>query len=150
MNSLVNQAKSPNPEEDKGVGGDDVMKDVANKKVSHGSKNTNSGGKEIKGHIGFVKVNMDGLAIGRKVDLNSHASYDTLAQALEEMFFKPNITVGPIRKLSSLVLFLDKTPIIVALVFANVHNIVFGFSVSNFLLVDPFNCVFFPFNFKTI
>lgn len=100
MNSLVNQAKSPNPEEDKGVGGDDVMKDVANKKVSHGSKNTNSGGKEIKGHIGFVKVNMDGLAIGRKVDLNSHASYDTLAQALEEMFFKPNITVGPIRKLA--------------------------------------------------
>ncbi|KAI8560756.1 hypothetical protein RHMOL_Rhmol04G0280800 [Rhododendron molle] len=97
MNSLVNQAKSPNPEEDKGVGGDDVMKDVAKKKVSYGSKNTNSGGKEIKGHIGFVKVNMDGLAIGRKVDLNSHASYDTLAQALEEMFFKPNITIGPIR-----------------------------------------------------
>ncbi|KAG5554181.1 hypothetical protein RHGRI_011893 [Rhododendron griersonianum] len=97
MNSLVNQAKSPNPEEDKGVGGDDVMKDVAKKKVSHGSKNTNSGGKEIKGHIGFVKVNMDGLAIGRKVDLNSHASYDTLAQALEEMFLQPNISVGPIR-----------------------------------------------------
>ncbi|XP_058210849.1 auxin-responsive protein IAA13 [Rhododendron vialii] len=97
MNSLVNQAKSPNPEEDKGVGGDDLMKDVAKKKVSYGSKNTNSGGKEIKGHIGFVKVNMDGLAIGRKVDLNSHASYDTLAQGLEEMFFKPNITVGPIR-----------------------------------------------------
>ncbi|KAF7146568.1 hypothetical protein RHSIM_Rhsim04G0171300 [Rhododendron simsii] len=97
MNSLVNQAKSPNPEEDKGVGGDDLMKDVVKKKVSHGSKNSNSGGKEIKGHIGFVKVNMDGLAIGRKVDLNSHSSYDTLAQALEEMFFKPNITVGPIR-----------------------------------------------------
>lgn len=129
MNSLVNQAKSPSPEEDKGIGGDDIMKDITKKKVSHGSKNTNSSGKEIKGHIGFVKVNMDGLGIGRKVDLNSHASYDTLAQALEEMFFKPNITISPIRKFSSLVLFLDKTPIILALVFANLHNIVFGFSV---------------------
>jgi auxin-responsive protein IAA len=96
MNSLVNQAKSPSPEEDKGVGGNDVVKDNSKKKVSHGSKNTNSSGKEIKGHIGFVKVNMDGSVIGRKVDLNSHASYETLAQALEEMFFKSNTTIGPI------------------------------------------------------
>ena len=40
------------------------------------------------GHSGFVKVNMDGLPIGRKVDLNAHDCYETLAQALEIMFLK--------------------------------------------------------------
>lgn len=115
MNSLVNQAKSPSPEEDKGVGGNDVVKDNSKKKVSHGSKNTNSSGKEIKGHIGFVKVNMDGSVIGRKVDLNSHASYETLAQALEEMFFKSNTTIGPICEFSSVLLLLNKTFIIMDL-----------------------------------
>ena len=34
----------------------------------------------------FVKVNMDGIAIGRKVDLSVHSSYETLAQTLEDMF----------------------------------------------------------------
>lgn len=34
-----------------------------------------------------VKVNMDGTMIGRKVDLNAHTSYETLAQTLEEMFW---------------------------------------------------------------
>lgn len=34
-----------------------------------------------------VKVNMDGTLIGRKVDLNAHTSYETLAQTLEEMFW---------------------------------------------------------------
>lgn len=33
-----------------------------------------------------VKVNMDGTLIGRKVDLNAHTSYETLAQTLEDMF----------------------------------------------------------------
>ena len=33
-----------------------------------------------------MKVNMDGIAIGRKVDLGAHNSYETLAQALEDMF----------------------------------------------------------------
>ncbi|KAL4571944.1 hypothetical protein LXL04_018712 [Taraxacum kok-saghyz] len=33
-----------------------------------------------------VKVNMDGTLIGRKVDLNAHTSYETLAQTLENMF----------------------------------------------------------------
>ena len=33
-----------------------------------------------------VKVNMDGSLIGRKVDLNAHSSYETLAQTLEDMF----------------------------------------------------------------
>ena len=34
----------------------------------------------------FVKVNMDGVAVGRKVDLNAYSSYERLLQALEEMF----------------------------------------------------------------
>ncbi|KAM0938877.1 putative transcription factor interactor and regulator AUX-IAA family [Dioscorea sansibarensis] len=38
------------------------------------------------GSTHFIKVNMDGDPIGRKVDLNAHNSYDTLALALEDMF----------------------------------------------------------------
>ncbi|KAI3772942.1 hypothetical protein L6452_04138 [Arctium lappa] len=34
-----------------------------------------------------VKVNMDGTLIGRKVDLNAHSSYETLARTLEDMFY---------------------------------------------------------------
>ncbi|XP_074350011.1 auxin-responsive protein IAA12-like isoform X2 [Apium graveolens] len=34
----------------------------------------------------FVKVNMDGTAIGRKVDLSAHNCYETLARTLEDMF----------------------------------------------------------------
>ena len=33
-----------------------------------------------------MKVNMDGVAVGRKVDLNAYSSYERLLQALEEMF----------------------------------------------------------------
>ncbi|KAH7306243.1 hypothetical protein KP509_22G003500 [Ceratopteris richardii] len=34
----------------------------------------------------FVKVNMDGMTVGRKVDLNAYESYEGLLKALEEMF----------------------------------------------------------------
>ncbi|KAL1544922.1 Iaa13p [Salvia divinorum] len=68
MTSLLNQAKASNA-----VGEDESSK----KKMNHG------------GHLGFVKVNMDGLPIGRKLDLNAHKTYQTLAKALEEMFFNP-------------------------------------------------------------
>ncbi|KAL6971217.1 Iaa13p [Sarracenia purpurea var. burkii] len=95
MNSLVNQTKSPNAEEDKVVDGGEKRRDISEKKASHG-RDISTTGKEIKGHLGFVKVNVDGLPIGRKVDLNSHACYETLAQALEEMFFGPTTTVGSI------------------------------------------------------
>ncbi|KAK7284157.1 hypothetical protein RJT34_18898 [Clitoria ternatea] len=37
----------------------------------------------------FVKVKMDGIPIGRKVDLSAHDSYETLAHTLEEMFNEP-------------------------------------------------------------
>ncbi|GLJ40163.1 hypothetical protein SUGI_0823680 [Cryptomeria japonica] len=37
----------------------------------------------------YVKVNMDGVPIGRKVDLNAHDGYESLALALEDMFQRP-------------------------------------------------------------
>ncbi|TQE08411.1 hypothetical protein C1H46_006039 [Malus baccata] len=88
MNSLVNQAKTARAEDDKAVG--DKSKDTSKKKINMGSKTT---AKE-KGHLGFVKVNMDGIPIGRKVDLNAHSCYETLAQTLEEMFISPTTIIG--------------------------------------------------------
>ncbi|XP_051118758.1 auxin-responsive protein IAA13-like isoform X2 [Andrographis paniculata] len=41
----------------------------------------------------FVKVNMDGIPIGRKVDLSAHSCYETLAQALHDMF-SPSAAIG--------------------------------------------------------
>ncbi|MCO5570551.1 hypothetical protein L7F22_024275 [Adiantum nelumboides] len=38
----------------------------------------------------YVKVNMDGIPIGRKVDLSIYKSYDGLLSALEDMFHNPN------------------------------------------------------------
>ncbi|MCO5562900.1 hypothetical protein L7F22_016536 [Adiantum nelumboides] len=38
----------------------------------------------------YVKVNMDGMTVGRKVDLNAHSSYEGLLLALEEMFQPSN------------------------------------------------------------
>jgi len=34
----------------------------------------------------FVKINMDGVPIGRKVDLRAHAGYDTLSAAVDHLF----------------------------------------------------------------
>ncbi|KAL0710645.1 hypothetical protein Bca4012_017623 [Brassica carinata] len=76
MNSLVsNQATKSAKEEEEDVkkkAKDDETKDVT---------------KKVNG-IGFIKVNMDGVAIGRKVDLNAHSAYENLAQTLEDMFFR--------------------------------------------------------------
>ncbi|KAJ6719348.1 AUXIN-RESPONSIVE PROTEIN [Salix purpurea] len=94
MNSLVNQAKAARAEEDKGNGEKDRSNENLKKKICNGNK-TNATGNE-KGHLGFVKVNMDGVPIGRKVDLNAHACYETLAQALEEMFLRSATTITSI------------------------------------------------------
>ncbi|KAL6191985.1 hypothetical protein ACLB2K_038373 [Fragaria x ananassa] len=91
MNSLVNQAKAARSEDDKTDG--DKSKDTFKKKINTG--NNKSTVKE-KGHLGFVKVNMDGIPIGRKVDLNAHTCYETLAQTLEEMFFSTTSNVNSI------------------------------------------------------
>ncbi|KAG8369786.1 hypothetical protein BUALT_Bualt14G0049900 [Buddleja alternifolia] len=101
MNTLFNQSKASNVEEDKGVGGNENNEN-SKKKINHGiDKNDKNDAAPIKerGHLGFVKVNMDGLPIGRKVDLNVHKSYETLAKTLEEMFIKPSLTIrGGIEK----------------------------------------------------
>ncbi|OWM63290.1 hypothetical protein CDL15_Pgr022035 [Punica granatum] len=44
-------------------------------------------------NLRFVKVCVDGIPIGRKVDLNAHSSYETLAQAIEDMFFGPTSSI---------------------------------------------------------
>ncbi|CAG7867571.1 unnamed protein product [Brassica rapa] len=75
MNSLVNKqaVKGEQGEGKKKVMKEDEPKDVS-MKVVEGS--------------GFVKVNKDGVGIGRKVDVRAHSSYENLAQTLEEMFFR--------------------------------------------------------------
>ncbi|CAN0904916.1 Auxin-responsive protein IAA13 [Linum grandiflorum] len=107
MNSLVNLAKAARGAEDDsssnnnnnnnkatGGGGGNGEKEKSSpkdsnmkKKICNGEKTTNSPAAE-KGHLGFVKVNMDGVPIGRKIDLNAHGCYETLAQTLEDMFFR--------------------------------------------------------------
>ncbi|KAK3159470.1 hypothetical protein QOZ80_2AG0150500 [Eleusine coracana subsp. coracana] len=80
MNSLFNQAKDNASETG--------SKKAADEPVVHKDKDET----EKKGRVvGWVKVNMDGDVIGRKVDLNAHHSYKTLASALELMFMKPSI-----------------------------------------------------------
>ncbi|XP_057965440.1 auxin-responsive protein IAA13-like [Malania oleifera] len=94
MNNLANQAKTLTSKEDETCK-DNKLKDTSKKKVYNGSNKNNTAAME-KGHLGFVKVNMDGLLIGRKVDLNAHACYETLAQALEDMFVNPTTGITSI------------------------------------------------------
>lgn len=91
MNSLVNHVKSPateafhlGEEENRCIG-----------KVENGDGKKN-GNPNDKGHARsslFVKVNMDGIPIGRKVDLTAHKSYEALARILENMFNEPTTLV---------------------------------------------------------
>ncbi|XP_057981232.1 auxin-responsive protein IAA13-like [Malania oleifera] len=84
MNNLANQVKTLTSKEDETCE-DDKLKQTSKKKVYNGSNKNNTIAME-KGHLGFVKVNMDGLSIGRKVDLNASSIYETLVQAREDMF----------------------------------------------------------------
>ncbi|RZC88602.1 hypothetical protein C5167_016464 [Papaver somniferum] len=85
MNSLVNQVKVSSK------GDNNLKKKVTTINCSSNDDKNNTIVKENGRNLWFVKVNMDGERIGRKVDLNAHTCYDTLAQALEEMFHKPTI-----------------------------------------------------------
>ena len=79
MNSLFGQAKD-------NASDAETKKAAADESDSQKDKET-----EKKVRVpGWVKVNMDGEVIGRKVDLNAHRSYKTLALALEIMFTKPS------------------------------------------------------------
>lgn len=52
--------------------------------ISTNEKPTDQNGCEKKGM--FVKINMDGVPIGRKVDLKSIESYEKLSSAVDELF----------------------------------------------------------------
>lgn len=92
MNNIINQTKSMNGDQEvKEMDVNDTSKDSP-KKVNHG-RDDNDTTKE-RGLVKFVKVNMDGLQIGRKVDLSVHACYETLARTIEEMFFKSSTTMN--------------------------------------------------------
>ncbi|KAM0909250.1 hypothetical protein ACQ4PT_014927 [Festuca glaucescens] len=83
MNSLFGQAKDNAPDADTKKTATDESELQKDKEES-----------EKKGRTpGWVKVNMDGEVIGRKVDLNAHRSYKTLALALEIMFSKPSASL---------------------------------------------------------
>ncbi|GAB4841264.1 hypothetical protein Ancab_021996 [Ancistrocladus abbreviatus] len=95
MNSLANQAKSlangelnSNIDENKAGG---VVYGSGNKTDARPMQRG-----PVKGSL-FVKVNMDGIGIGRKVDLSAHMSYESLAQTLEEMFTIPSRTLDTLK-----------------------------------------------------
>nr|XP_009767830.1 PREDICTED: auxin-responsive protein IAA12-like isoform X1 [Nicotiana sylvestris] len=92
MNTLVNQTKSPPTEEFCGA----IEKCKSKNIITNASSSKSNSFAKEKGLIKtsmFVKVNMDGVAIGRKVDLNAHSSYENLEQTLDRMFLKPNTAV---------------------------------------------------------
>ncbi|KAL6564032.1 Iaa10p [Orobanche hederae] len=97
MNSLAGRSKSPVAEDffstiDK-CQSENMF--VDNTKSNHGGRTsdniTTENGPRKKSL--FVKVNMDGIPIGRKVDLNACSCYKTLARALDDMF-SPSAAVG--------------------------------------------------------
>lgn len=101
MNSLVNQAKSPATGDLNATVEKSKSKNSVVEKTNIASEKYNGNAKE-KRHIrtsSFVKVNMDGKPIGRKVDLTAHNCYEALAQTLENMFCK-SITFNAKRKFS--------------------------------------------------
>ncbi|XVF32324.1 hypothetical protein REPUB_Repub17cG0071900 [Reevesia pubescens] len=94
MNSMVNQSKSLATE-----GFNSTMENHKNE-TSMVKKSTiggyqNSGNAKLKKSL-FVKVKMDGIPIGRKVDLTAHESYEKLAKTLEDMFLKTTPSVNPV------------------------------------------------------
>ncbi|KAK6929704.1 AUX/IAA domain [Dillenia turbinata] len=97
MNSLVNQSKASTTEEDKPVNDTNKNKDTVKEKMQESGKKATDDTAKEKGHFGFVKVTMDGVPIGRKIDLNAHACYETLAQAVEDMFLSSTTSITSIR-----------------------------------------------------
>ncbi|XP_073155854.1 auxin-responsive protein IAA13-like [Henckelia pumila] len=85
MNSLVNNSKTPAVEEFTSTVG----------KCKNENKNITFE-KRFPRTSFFIKVNMEGMPIGRKVDLKSHSCYETLARKLDDMF-RPGAAVCPKR-----------------------------------------------------
>ncbi|KAK6914158.1 AUX/IAA domain [Dillenia turbinata] len=101
MNSLVNQSKASTTEEDKLVNGTNKNEDAMKEKMQEGGKKATDNTAKEKGNFGFVKVTMDRVPIGRKIDLNAHACYETLAQAVEDMFFSSTTSITSINATTS-------------------------------------------------
>eukprot|EP00257_Ricinus_communis_P008669 XP_002526541.2 auxin-responsive protein IAA11 isoform X2 [Ricinus communis] len=95
MNSMVNQAKSMAADEFNSVVGGNKGNNTLVEKTKNGSNMNNSISKARTSL--FVKVNMDGIPIGRKVDLSAHGCYEALAQTLEDMFLQPTPTINALR-----------------------------------------------------
>ncbi|VAH03203.1 unnamed protein product [Triticum turgidum subsp. durum] len=74
---------SPGQEGLEGKGGRRGAAGAGAKGRSNGSK-PRADGSIYKGR--FVKINMDGVPIGRKVDLKAHGSYGKLADAVDHLF----------------------------------------------------------------
>ncbi|GAB2220226.1 hypothetical protein Droror1_Dr00007869 [Drosera rotundifolia] len=90
MNSLANQAKSVAPGDF-----DSAQAESKGMSVGYGSRDNAGDGPLRRGHMRsslFVKVTMDGIGIGRKVDLDAHSSYESMALTLEDMFTIPGRT----------------------------------------------------------
>ncbi|KAL6214474.1 hypothetical protein ACLB2K_013908 [Fragaria x ananassa] len=96
MNSLVHQAKSSATEV---VNSEKGECKIVLGKAKIGGQENNGNAKErprLTSSL-FVKVNMDGSPIGRKVNLTAHSSYEALAQTLEDMFQGPSSNAKLIR-----------------------------------------------------
>lgn len=93
MNNIINQTKSTNGDQEENEMDVNDTSKSSPKKINHGRDANDTITKE-RGLVKFVKVNMDGLQIGRKVDLSVHACYETLARTIEEMFFKSSTTIN--------------------------------------------------------
>lgn len=90
ISTLVNQAKPQAVEEYKADAGKNKNKRTEAGALS-GVCDKNKANEESRKSRNslYVKVNMDGVLIGRKVNLSAHSSYETLAQTVENMFLDP-------------------------------------------------------------
>ncbi|XP_020079810.1 auxin-responsive protein IAA10-like isoform X2 [Ananas comosus] len=102
MNSLFNLSKESNSELDtsnpkkttnNNSSGGSSSRNGNNMKSSNGVEDPVKKGPATRNSL-FVKVNMVGDPIGRKVDLSAHHSYESLAVSLELMFHKPTTDLG--------------------------------------------------------
>ncbi|KAG1359679.1 Auxin-responsive protein IAA10 [Cocos nucifera] len=92
MNSLFNQSKDNTSQTDAAAPKKTNSNDTNMKEAKGTNDQAHNGRAAVSSR--FVKVNMDGDPIGRKVDLNAHQSYETLALSLELMFHKPTMALG--------------------------------------------------------
>ncbi|XP_038888843.1 auxin-responsive protein IAA11-like [Benincasa hispida] len=94
ISTLVNQAKPHSVEEFKVDAGKNKTKHQEAGALTgvSGKNQANEESRNSRNSV-YVKVNMDGVLIGRKVNLSAHSSYETLAKTIENMFLDPTALV---------------------------------------------------------